>query len=75
MPLAPPDFAKPSIASVSSKLRDCLCQLDQLGLHVPASHVDHALALIDPENERRGDEFLRFADGLYFGPRPKGRLQ
>lgn len=74
MPSPTPSPATTSVASVSNLLRECLRQLDELGFSIPASHVDHALALLPKANEQQLAEMLRIADDLMLVKHRKRRL-
>jgi len=60
----PPGDNRPSVASVQRLLSECLNQLDELGLAVPATHVDHALALITASHDQKLAELLHIAEDL-----------
>ena len=74
MPSLTPAQVTTSVTSVSNLLRECLRQLDELGLSIPAGHVDHALALLPTANEQQLAEILRIADDLMLVPHRKWRL-
>jgi hypothetical protein len=74
MPLYSNVLAQTSIASVSRLLRESLRQLDELGLSIPASHVDHALALLPTADDRKLAETLRVEDELMIEQRNKTRM-
>ena len=54
----------PTLSHVVWLLKESLRQLDELGLAIPASHVDHALALLQPAPVVDLMELLEAAEDL-----------